>query len=51
MLRFCLALEATGICSGAWVLGWLTEKAFGWQTDEVYIGFFNFKKVVLFDFK
>ena len=38
MLRFCLALEATGICSGAWVLGWLTEKAFGWQTDEVYIG-------------
>ena len=38
MLRFCLALEATGICSGAWVLGWLTEKALGWQTDEVYIG-------------
>merc|ERR1711988_2013570 len=37
-LRLCLFLEATGICSGAWVLARITELAFGWKTDEVYIG-------------
>lgn len=38
MLCFCLALEATGICSGAWVLGRITEKIFGWSTDESLVG-------------
>merc|ERR1712007_407288 len=26
-LRWCLFLESTGICSGAWVLGYITEVA------------------------
>jgi silicon transporter len=37
-LRLCLWLEATGICSGAWVLAWIHAKAAGFQRDEVYIG-------------
>jgi len=37
-LRWCLFLEATGICSGAWVLGRGAEFVFGWKTDEHYIG-------------
>jgi len=37
-LRICLFLEATGICSGAWVLAGLMAKTFGFQRDEVYIG-------------
>merc|ERR1712032_597400 len=37
-LRFCLCLEATGICSGAWVLARVAELVTGWKTDEHYIG-------------
>jgi len=37
-LRWCLFLESTGICSGAWVLARVTELATGWKTDEAYIG-------------
>jgi silicon transporter len=37
-LRICLMLEATGLCSGAWVLADLQKKIFGFQRDEVYIG-------------
>ena len=37
-LRICLLLEATGICSGAWVLAALHKKIAGFQRDEVYIG-------------
>jgi hypothetical protein len=37
-LRLCLALESTGICSGAWVLAAIQAKAMGFQRDEVYIG-------------
>merc|ERR1719453_2693703 len=37
-LRWCLFLESTGICSGAWVLARVTELLTGWKTDEVYIG-------------
>jgi len=37
-LRWCLFLEATGICSGAWVLARVTELVTGWKTDEHYIG-------------
>jgi len=37
-LRWCLFLESTGICSGAWVLARITELATGWKTDEAYIG-------------
>jgi len=38
LLRICLLLEATGICSGAWVLAKLHKKIAGFKRDEVYIG-------------
>jgi Silicon transporter len=38
VLRFCLLLEATGICSASWVLAWLQRKFSKFQVDEVYIG-------------
>ena len=37
-LRICLGLEASGICSGAWVLSDLQKRLMGFQRDEVYIG-------------
>jgi hypothetical protein len=37
-LRICLGLEASGICTGAWVLAGLQKRIFGFQRDEVYIG-------------
>jgi len=37
-LRWCLFLEATGICSGAWVLAACHKKIAGFKRDEVYIG-------------
>merc|ERR1712039_678050 len=37
-LRWCLFLESTGICSGAWVLARIFERIMGWKTDEAYIG-------------
>jgi silicon transporter len=38
LLRFCLLLEATGICSASWVLAWIQKKVFRFQKDEAYIG-------------
>ncbi|MBE0451983.1 MAG: hypothetical protein IBX70_14240 [Clostridia bacterium] len=38
LLQFCLMLEATGICYGAWFLGIIHAKIAGFQRDEVYIG-------------
>jgi len=38
LLRWCLLLEATGICQGAWVLAAIHRKISGFQRDEVYIG-------------
>ena len=38
LLRFCLLLESTGICSASWVLAWLYAKVFGLKKDEEYIG-------------
>jgi hypothetical protein len=38
LLRLCLWLEATGICSGAWVLAAIHKKIANFQHDEVYIG-------------
>jgi silicon transporter len=37
-LRICLWLEATGLCSGAWVLAAIHKKIAHFQRDEVYIG-------------
>jgi len=38
LLRWCLFLESTGICQGAWVIAAVTRKLLGYQRDEVYIG-------------
>lgn len=38
LLRWCLFLEATGICSGAWVLAGTHKAIAGFQYDEVYVG-------------
>ena len=38
LLVICLALEATGICQGAWVLAAIHRKIAGFQRDEIYIG-------------
>jgi len=38
LLRICLLLEATGICSGAWVLAAIHKAIANFQRDEVYIG-------------
>lgn len=38
LLRICLFLEATGICSASWVLAATHKKCAGFQVDEEYIG-------------
>ena len=38
LLRFCLLLEATGVCSASWVLAWLEKRVWGFKVDEEYIG-------------
>merc|ERR1712203_1220883 len=38
LLRWCLFLEFTGICSGSWVLARVAELVTGWKTDEHYVG-------------
>ncbi len=38
LLRWCLFLESTGICAGAWVIAAVHKKISGFQRDEVYIG-------------
>jgi Silicon transporter len=38
LLRWCLFLEATGICNGAYVIAAIYRKIFGYKRDEVYIG-------------
>jgi hypothetical protein len=38
IIRLCLILEATGLCSAAWVLALLQKSLAGYQRDDVYIG-------------
>lgn len=38
LLRFCLFLEWTGLCQGAWVVARIHRKIVGFKRDEVYIG-------------
>ena len=38
LLRWCLFLESTGICAGAWVIAGIHKSIAGFQRDEVYIG-------------
>eukprot|EP00591_Stephanopyxis_turris_P000743 CAMPEP_0195512868 /NCGR_PEP_ID=MMETSP0794_2-20130614/4675_1 /TAXON_ID=515487 /ORGANISM="Stephanopyxis turris, Strain CCMP 815" /LENGTH=550 /DNA_ID=CAMNT_0040640747 /DNA_START=72 /DNA_END=1724 /DNA_ORIENTATION=+ len=37
IIRFCLLLEATGICSASWVLARYHKRIVGYQPDEVYL--------------
>jgi silicon transporter len=38
LLRFCLILEASGICSAAWFFASIHKRIAGFQVDEVYVG-------------
>mmetsp|Transcript_12174 Transcript_12174/g.18541 ORF Transcript_12174/g.18541 Transcript_12174/m.18541 type:complete len:554 (+) Transcript_12174:105-1766(+) len=38
LLSWCLFLEATGICAGAWFLAMIQKSVMGFQYDEAYIG-------------
>jgi len=38
LLRWCLFLEATGLCNGAYVIAWIHRTTKGWKKDEEYIG-------------
>ena len=38
LLRFCLFLEWTGLCQGAWVVARIHRKIVKFKRDEVYIG-------------
>jgi hypothetical protein len=38
LLRFCLFLEWTGLCQGAWVVAMVHRKISGFKRGEVYIG-------------
>jgi len=38
LLRWCLFLEATGICNASYVIAWIKKKIMGFQDDTVYIG-------------
>lgn len=38
LLRWCLFLEWTGLCQGAWVIARIHRKIVGFKRDEVYIG-------------
>jgi len=38
LLRFCLILEWTGLCQGAWVVALVHRKIVKFKRDEVYIG-------------
>jgi len=38
LLRWCLFLESTGICAGAWIIAAIHKKIAGFHRDEGYIG-------------
>ena len=38
LLKWCLFLEATGICNAAYVIAWIKQKFLGFQPDTIYIG-------------
>jgi len=38
IIRLCLILEASGVCSAAWLLALIHKQIVGYQLDEVYIG-------------
>jgi hypothetical protein len=38
IIRLCLILEASGVCSAAWLLALIHKQIVGFQPNEVYIG-------------
>lgn len=38
IIRLCLIIDASGLCSVAWVLAWIQKQLFRFQSDEEYIG-------------
>lgn len=38
LLRWCLLVESTGICSVSWLVANLQKKVIGYLTDDIYIG-------------
>ena len=38
IIRLCLLLEASGVCSAAWLLALVHKQIVGYQLDEVYVG-------------
>jgi hypothetical protein len=38
IIRLCLILEASGVCSAAWLLALIHKQIAGYKLDEVYIG-------------
>ena len=38
IIRLCLVVEASGVCSVAWLLALIHKKFMGYKLDEVYIG-------------
>jgi hypothetical protein len=38
IIRLCLFLEMTGVCSAAWLLALIHKQVAGYQSDEVYLG-------------
>ena len=38
IIRLCLCLEASGVCTAAWLLAVLHKRVGGLQTDDVYLG-------------
>jgi len=38
IIRLCLVVEASGVCSATWMLALIQKKIMGYQLDELYIG-------------
>jgi hypothetical protein len=38
IIRLCLIIDASGLCSAAWMLAWVQRQLFRFQSDEEYIG-------------
>ena len=38
IIRFCLILEGSGVCSASWVLGMILKNTFAYKPDATYIG-------------
>jgi hypothetical protein len=38
IIRLCLILEASGVCSAAWLLALIQKSIFGYRLDESYVG-------------